>query len=283
MIQTNGQATNGVLSGPNGVAGRNGLPQGEESSEFTWQVEDGARNNFDGLGQLLAKVNLSLYRHTHGLFLVPESQKPKLIQKASQLVPVLIDSLTMTVTKNGKCVGELPSAALLNGMLRSETFLKHFRPLERVIRVPEYLEDFTLAKGYNKGKRLLYLGPTPAVADSCETIHRFLDVMDFATNADRTNAVAAALTVMCRSLWPGQKPLVFIGATKSHAGKGTLADFIRGPIPKADILYESIDWPMQSQFQRQLQVNPEVGVVLFDNIRLDSSRRSSEVHPVGFY
>ena len=31
---------------------------------------------------------------------------------------------------------------------------------------------------------------------------------------------------------------------------------------------------MQSQFQRQLQGNPDTGVVIFDNVRCDSSGRS---------
>ena len=40
--------------------------------------------------------------------------------------------------------------------------------------------------------------------------------MEFATNADRTNAVALALTVMLRYLWPGAKP---IGIVTSTSGK----------------------------------------------------------------
>src|SRR5438132_232996 len=60
-------------------------------------------------------------------------------------------------------------------------------------------------------------------------------------------------------------------ATKSHSGKGTVTDFIRGSVPKADILYESLDWPMQNQFQKQFQLDPDIGVIAFDNVRLDSS------------
>ena len=62
-----------------------------------------------------------------------------------------------------------------------------------------------------------------------------------------------------------------ITATKSHAGKGTVAEFARGSVGKADILYESIDWPMQSQFQRQVKLDPDLGVIIFDNVRLDSA------------
>ena len=103
------------------------------------------------------------------------------------------------------------------------------------------------------------------------TITAFLDVMEFESRADRTNAVAAALTTLLRHHWLGEKPLYQITATKSHAGKGTVAEFARGSVGKADILYESIDWPMLSQFQRQVKLDPDLGVIIFDNVRLDSA------------
>ena len=95
--------------------------------------------------------------------------------------------------------------------------------------------------------------------------------MEFESPADMANAVAAALTVLLRHLWPGAKPLILITASKSHAGKGTVTVFIQGTVQKADLLYESIDWPIQCQFHRQLQANPDVGLVVFDNVRLDSA------------
>ena len=63
-------------------------------------------------------------------------------------------------------------------------------------------------------------------------------------------------------------------ATKSHAGKGTVIEFIRGNTPKAELLYENIDWPMQRSLQEQLHLNPEIGVINFDNVRIDSSGRA---------
>jgi hypothetical protein len=166
-------------------------------------------------------------------------------------------------------------------MLRSEAFLSNFLPLDEVTTHPVYMDDFTLVKpGYNDGgpgNRIFYLGPTPQVADSMEAITRFLDVMAFATNADRTNTVAAGLTVPLRRCWLGHKPLVLVTATKSHAGKGTITEFFRGSVPKADLLYEAIDWPMMNQFQRQLQVTPDIGLVVFDNVRCDSSGRAAMI------
>jgi hypothetical protein len=160
-------------------------------------------------------------------------------------------------------------------MLHSEAFLGQFLPLDEVVTHPFYLNDFSIVKpGYSDagpGQQVLYLGPEPEIANSTATIKQFLGIMDFATNADRTNIVGAAITVMLRRLWPGQKPLIAETGTKSHCGKGTVTDFIRGTVPKADILYQAMDWPMQSQFQRQLHLNPQIGMVVFDNVRCDSA------------
>jgi hypothetical protein len=253
-------------------------PKRESHRPFSWQVEKGARSNYCRLGRRLAGANKNLFRNGgrgHGVILVASDGTWRLITKASQLAPIIVDCLTMKVMKEGKVVSELPSAAHLNAMLRSEVFLQQFPPVDRVTRAPLYDEDFSLLHpGYHDGgerRRLLYLGPKPQVTDSLDTIRRFLDVMDFATAADRTNAVGAALTVLLRHRWPGEKPLVLITGTKSHAGKGTTAEFVRGSVAKADVLFEAIDWPMQSQFQRQVAQDPEIGVVFLDNVRLDSA------------
>src|SRR5262249_39674761 len=153
-------------------------------------------------------------------------------------------------------------------------------------KTPLYLDDFSLVQpGYHdggEGKRLLYVGHEPQIAETTETITRFLDVMDFGSSADRTNTVAAALTVLLRHRWPGQKPVVVVTATKSHAGKGTITEFIRGAVPKADLLYESVDWPMQSQLQRQITQNSDIGMIYLDNVRLDSTGGKARTIRSGF-
>ena len=194
---------------------------------------------------------------------------------------MIVDRVKMRVMKEGKVVGELPTSGNLNAMLKSEAFLSCFLPVDEVTTHPVYTAEFHLVQpGYNDGgpgNHILYIGPIPEVADSMEAITRFLDVMAFAGPADRTNTVAAALTVRLRRCWPGAKPIVLVTGTKSHSGKGTVTEFIRGNVPKADILYESIDWPMQSQFQRQVQAVPDIGLVVCDNVRCDSSGRATMI------
>lgn len=254
-------------------------PQQEEEKPkcFIWKVERGAARNYRKLGELLAKA-VGLYRNKedgHGLIRALPSGEARLITKASELAPILVDLVPMTVTKDGKTVSELPTSAHLNAMLRSEVFLRQFLSVDEVTTTPFYLDDLSLVcPGYNDGgpgNRVLYVGEQPPYVTSTDTICQFLDVMAFASNADRTSAVAAGLTVLLRRQWRGEKPLVLLTSTKSHSGKGTVTDFIRGSVPKADILYEPVDWPMQSQFQRQIRMSPDVGMVVFDNVRLDSS------------
>ena len=88
------------------------------------------------------------------------------------------------------------------------------------------VEDQDLTVSSCKGLRL---GPTPEVSDSMDAINSFLGVMAFASPANRTNTVAAAITVLLRPCWMGAKPIVLITATKSHAGKGTI------PNPKSTL------------------------------------------------
>lgn len=263
--------------------------QGKTKKVVVWKIERGARRNYVHLGKRLAWRNKALYRNGsngHGLILVSADGDTRLITKASQLAPVIVDTFTMKVMKEGKIVSELPQAGHLNAMLHAEAFLRQFRPVDQIARTALYLDDFTLVEpGHHDGgdkRRLLYLGLKPKIADSLETIDRFLGVMDFASNADRTNTVAAALTVLLRHRWPGEKPVVLVTATKSHAGKGTITEFIRGAVPKAEILYENIDWPMQSQLQRQISHNPEIGMICLDNVRLDSAGGRAKCIRSGF-
>lgn len=258
---------------PTAVGGRKGSPQvGSATGRFNWRVEAGARKNYARLGRRLARSG-DLYRNGTagaGLVLVLPTGQTRSVARGSDLAPVIADRVRMAVTKDGKVVGELPTASHLNAMLRSEAFLRRFRPVEEVARHPFYRPDFTLARpGYHD--RTLYVGPQPEIADGLDSVNTFLGVMEFETTADRTNAVAAALTVRLRHLWPGGKPLVLVTATKSHAGKGTVTEFVRGSVPKADLLYQGVDWPMESQFHRLLKTDLDTGVVVLDNVRLDSA------------
>ena len=248
-----------------------------QKEKLDWRVEDGAAFNYGAVGERLA-VRDDLKRHGtngHGLIHILPDANFRLITKGPGLAPLIVDYVPMQVTKNGKVVSELPAAHHLNTMLHSEAFLGKFKPVDEVTRLPVYLNDFSLVpSGYHDfgpGKRILYLGDESLVVRSMETIKTFLGMMPFVSNADRTNTVGAGLTVLLRWQWPGEKPLILVKSTLSHGGKGTITAFFQGRVPKADLLYEALDWPIQEQFQRQIQTNPDIGVVVFDNVRVDSA------------
>jgi hypothetical protein len=105
------------------------------------------------------------------------------------------------------------------------------------------------------------------------TINAFVDVMAFDTNADRTNAVAAALTVTFRNMWPGGKPIICVTANKSHAGKDTVISFAAGPARSVSISYQHTNWALERSFVGALKQSPDAGVVVVENARLERSQR----------
>ena len=76
------------------VGGRNGL-QPHTEGKFVWKVELGAKKNYGRLGERLARCD-DLYRNRSnglGLIQVLPNGKTRLINKASELAPVLADRI----------------------------------------------------------------------------------------------------------------------------------------------------------------------------------------------
>jgi hypothetical protein len=201
---------------------------------------------------------------------------PKEVAKSAQLAALIADRLRVRVIKNGKPAGTQISGAHLTTMLASEVFLQQFPALDAVVNVPQYLGNFGLTMpGYNDGgpgERVFYVGPVPEVSASMDTLNRFLDVMAFEGEPDRTNAVAAALTVMLRNHWPGGKPMLLVTSTKSHGGKDTIIEFACGRTPHTSVSYEYQDWALQKNFAAMIKHNPDLGVVNVENVRIDGGR-----------
>ena len=254
------------------------------SGPFLWDEDAPAHENYSHLGERLSESE-DLYRipcYGSGVLLASEhpSIPPMQILTAGQLAPVITDRVPVCVIKNGKPRGSQIPSGHLNAMLKAEVFLRKFLPLNDVVNVAMYLPDFELTQpGYNDGgpgHRIFLTGPHPDIRTNLDTITPFLDVMAFASNADRTNAVAAALTVMLRNHWPGAKPLIYVTSTKSHGGKDTVIEFASGGTAHASLSYEKTDWALQKNFCALAQSNPNLGVVVVENVRLDDGRSSSQ-------
>ncbi len=250
-----------------------------EQDVLYWKDDDQAKVNYHNLGQRLSEKG-DLFRHanhTIGLMQVLDDGDHREITTAKELSPVIVDRIPVLVIKDGKVKGSRIAAAHLDSMLRAEAFLQCFRKVDIITGIPHFLHDFSLTKpGFNdggEGHRFFYAGESPTVSDSTETIEAFLDVMTFADNADRTNAVAAALTVVLRNHWLGGKPIITVTATKSHAGKDTIIAFATNEARSMSISYQSTNWAFERAFVGALNTNPTTAVLVVENARLDRKDR----------
>jgi hypothetical protein len=243
-----------------------------------WDEDDQAADNYRKLGVRLSRSN-DLYRrpgYANGLLLLLEDGKHTVIARGADLAPVIVDRVPVLVLKDGKPKGSRINVAHLNTMIACETFLGQFRTVDRVTTTPAYLPDFTLTRpGLNEGggQRILYVGPEPVVSDSIDAISAFLNVMAFESEADRTNAVAGALTVLLRNHLPGGKPVLVVTANKSHAGKDTVITFAAGTAGSVSISYQATNWAVERNFVGAVKFSPDVGVVVIENARLDRGDR----------
>jgi hypothetical protein len=246
-----------------------------------WDDEDDAIDNYRTLGDALAGSG-DVYRsppYASGLTVASaDSRVPVVTVKAGKrLAAVITDRVRVRVRKEGKDKGSRIPNGHLEGMLLTEAFLQRFRPVDSVTKTPYYLPDFTLAaRGYHDGgpgHRVIYAGPEPVVADGLDATNAFIDIMPWATRADRTNAVAARLTVMLRRFWPGGKPIILATATKSQAGKDTVLAFAAGTTTRKSISYQQTDWPLEQAIVSVLSRNPDVGLMVVENARLGRGER----------
>jgi hypothetical protein len=262
------------------------VEDGAKLPTFCWDMNEGVSRNSLNLGKLLAsKLSRQLYQSADGDGLIQiMGGKVRRIATARDLTSLLIDYVRIAVIKNGKYQGERIASETLTAMLHAKVFLKNFREVKDVATTPVVLSDFTLAQpGYNELDAVLYLGSATGSAAKMDATIRFLDVMEWASNADRTNAVAAFLTIPHRLWWPGGKPFILVTANKSHAGKTTVCEFINiDKTATARIEYEDKDWPMQNQLYTQLMQKPEIGIISFDNVRTDSSGGRAKVIRSGY-
>lgn len=246
---------------------------------LAWNQDDHLDDNCRLLGSRLKEFG-DLYRvpgEGTGLVLVETDPVVSMrrIETPGDLAVHTYNRLRVSVMKNGARKGSLIPAQELKVAIRCNAFLRYFQPVDCFTTPPLYLPGFQLTEpGYSDagpGNRVLYIGGTPAVEQSQEAIPAFLDAMDFATAADRTNAAAALLTVMLRNHFPGGKPLVNITANKSHAGKDTIVAFIASMYEHVSISYGRRDWANQNAFVAAVKDRPDIALVNLGNIRAEGA------------
>ncbi len=249
--------------------------------QLAWDEGDPAAINYRKLGIVLTESGDLFCRagYEGGLLLVRPDGSGKSITTAADLAPIIVDRVALTIYLDGKPKGSKLPAAHMNAMLRTKAFLSEFAVVDQISTVARYLPDFQLTEpGYNdggEGHRYFFIGESPQVFDSMDRINSFLDVMDFETQADRANALAAALTVLLRNHWPGGKPISLVTASKSHSGKDTVISFASGETEQCSISYQGTDWALERSLVGALNHNADCGVLVVENARLD--RRGNSI------
>lgn len=198
------------------------------------------------------------------------------LDTTNALKAAIIDRVDITNSKNGKFSSTGPQALDVPAMMKSEAFLEAIPQLDTIYDQPHYNEAFELMQpGENPGSEgfhCYFTAEMPPVCDSMGRITAFLDEMNFSTEADRANLVAALLTTLLRNHWPGGKPIVLVTANKSHAGKDTCLDFVASGCRKVSISYELQDWALQSNFAEL--INKSGGdLIVIENAKLSFRER----------
>lgn len=284
----------------NGSARPNDLPQQKSRGKVDFEKASSSRDAQDGglcrphvvfdldrqpaenarhLGEALAPCT-SVFRnpsHRNGL-LKNDGGRPYEVTTGKRLNQLILDYADVDVIARGELKSHQIPSGQLEILLGSDSFLSAFPPLDAITSVRSFDADFKLQRaGYNSGPpgfRIFLDGPLVEPSPSLETIYRFLDIMPFASESDRTAAVAAALTVLLRFHLPGGKPMILARATKSQAGKDTILDFVCGPTRSVPLTFQiDKDWPIEKNVASLIQENAGTGVIRFENVRLDGKKR----------
>ena len=249
--------------------------------QLLWDENTPAAINYQKLGNLLSQLG-DLYRQSgddNGLVLIRTEGMTKSISTAAELAPLIVDRIDVSVFHGDKSKGTRLPNSHLAAMLKTEAFLSCFRVMDGVTSVPLFLPDFTATEpGYNdagSGHRYIHVGERAEFTNEMDCVNAFLDVMDFASPADRVNALAAALTVMLSNHWPGGKPIILATATKSHSGKDTVIAFAAGITGQCSISYQGTDWALERALVGAINFNPDARLIVVENARLE--RRGTSI------
>jgi hypothetical protein len=154
--------------------------------------------------------------------------------------------------------------------------------LRRIVASPVFAEDGTLQTepGYHAASQTFYhpaeglvIPPVPEnptdadITHAVDLIRRPLNDFPFVSPADRTSAIAFALTLFCRDLIKGPTPLGDIEATGPGTGKGLLADTILIPAVGQSTSVMT-QWGDEEECRKRITAVLKTGkaAVLLDNV-----------------
>ncbi len=247
--------------------------------EVNWVKEASTRQNIGTLADALGRTGRVFRRRDGGVWLFTPGSGMRAVETAQQLAVVLADLIDIRLIKGQKLQDRFLPNAVLGVVLKSEEFLHRFKVVDAVDSCPRFLPDFTLTRpGWNDGgenHRMFYTRSEPArIEHEALKIRQFLEAMPFATEADQTNALAAALTLPLSACFPGRCPFFGITGTKSHLGKDTVADFIANERVVISVGFKGADWSTQDEIVRALRDCPDASLIKLENVRLSAGTSS---------
>lgn len=242
--------------------------------DIEWHCDEPAGPQTHELCKVLAQTG-KVYRDPQGGILKIEGPKIDRLDKPVKVEGFIrSNDLTVRTMNDGKLKScEVPKKDL-EVLIATPELQRELPQIDHITNVVTYTNDWRITKpGYNdgsEGERYFYTGTEVTPKREPTRTREFLDAMCFKTKADRTNAVALALTILLRQKFPGGKPFAPVTANRSHAGKDTVLDFCSGNTGRQEVSYQRAEWPMQIDFTAVLS-DPGAGMVTVGNIRAGSS------------
>ncbi len=252
----------------------------EQCSDVVWEKTAAPARLTDLLCGRLALTERIFATPEGNILRLETGRAPRRIADVTDLEAFIREHFTVCLLNKGKAAGNAVPDKDLKVLLRSPTLQRHLPKVDRVTDIATYTSRWTLTEpGYNdgpEGERYFYTGEKVIPNREPTRIRQFLAAMFFKSPADSTNALALALTIFLRFMWPGLKPFGAVTANKSHAGKDTVLDFASGRTKRVEVSWHPRDWASQNEITSAL-ADPNVGVVTLGNIRSGSNVIESSI------
>jgi hypothetical protein len=237
-----------------------------------WDTDKPAGPQTHELCKVMAKTG-KIYRDPQGTLLAIDGDQISKIQSPVNLEGFLrTNDIVVQVVNGGNPCGLCVPQSDLKILIATLGLQRELPVIDAIINSVTYTASWQLTQpGYTdggEGQRYFYVGKAVTPVRRATRTIEFLNAMSFKTEADKTNALAAALTILLRHMFHGGKPFTCVTANRSHAGKDTVLDFAAGLTKKEEISYEPAEWPMQNNVTSILS-DPFTGVVSVGNIRRD--------------
>ena len=167
--------------------------------------------------------------------------------------------------------GKRPHCSLLRSdgkaLLKDTAIVRHLPEISTIARVPVMNDEGRWSTpGYNPSDGVYYVGETIVAAKGTAHIDRLLELIPFANDAYRTNAMALMLDRLLTHRFAGERPMAVIKGNQPGIGKTALATMVAkiGGGRSDSVTYKHND----EEFEKAIGASVEnSSCILIDNAR----------------